>query len=108
MNYLIGHLLGDFVFQDDWQAQNKKKSSWACALPHLQQEIAQDLKDGKTSQEIREKPYTYKFRAFYYTTEDCMPKNDAHWSYMEIKNLGEHIEKTEHLSGGTIKSRIVS
>lgn len=29
MTQLILHLLGDFVFQSDWMAQNKTKSTWA-------------------------------------------------------------------------------
>lgn len=29
MLQLILHLLGDYVFQSDWQAQNKTKSTWA-------------------------------------------------------------------------------
>lgn len=29
---LVGHLLGDYVFQNDWQAANKTKSSMACAV----------------------------------------------------------------------------
>lgn len=27
MNWLIGHLVGDYLLQNDWQAQGKKKSS---------------------------------------------------------------------------------
>lgn len=29
---LVGHLLGDYVLQDDWQAENKTRSSVACAI----------------------------------------------------------------------------
>lgn len=29
---LVGHLLGDYVLQDDWQAVNKTRSSLACAV----------------------------------------------------------------------------
>ena len=71
-------------------------------------EIAQDLKDGKTSKEIRDKPYTYRLQAFYYAEKENIPSNDTHWSFMEIKNLGEHIEKTEHVAGGIIKSKILN
>jgi hypothetical protein len=28
---IIGHLVGDYLLQPDWMAQNKKKSSFACA-----------------------------------------------------------------------------
>jgi hypothetical protein len=29
---IVGHLIGDFILQNDWQAQGKKKSSWICAF----------------------------------------------------------------------------
>lgn len=29
---IIGHLVGDFIFQNDWMAANKKRSSFACAV----------------------------------------------------------------------------
>ena len=29
---IIGHLVGDYIFQNDWMAQNKKKSSWPCLI----------------------------------------------------------------------------
>lgn len=30
MNYLIAHLVGDYLIQNDWMALNKKKSSFVC------------------------------------------------------------------------------
>ena len=30
MNYLIGHLIGDYILQNDWMAQNKKKENLPC------------------------------------------------------------------------------
>jgi hypothetical protein len=30
MNYLIGHLIGDYLLQNDWMAQGKKKSALPC------------------------------------------------------------------------------
>lgn len=32
MDYLIGHLVGDYLLQNDYLAQNKKSNSWICAL----------------------------------------------------------------------------
>lgn len=29
---LIGHMLGDYIFQNDWMAKNKTKSHWACLV----------------------------------------------------------------------------
>lgn len=30
MRWFIGHLVGDWLMQNDWMAANKKKSTWAC------------------------------------------------------------------------------
>ena len=30
MNFLIAHLVGDYLAQNDWMAQNKKLRSWPC------------------------------------------------------------------------------
>lgn len=32
MSYLIGHLVGDYLLQNDWQANGKKQSSVICAV----------------------------------------------------------------------------
>lgn len=29
---MIGHLVGDYIVQNDWMAVNKKKSSWPCLV----------------------------------------------------------------------------
>ncbi len=28
----LGHMVGDFLLQNDWMAQNKKKDYWICAI----------------------------------------------------------------------------
>lgn len=30
MNWLVAHLVGDYLLQNDWMAQNKKARSWPC------------------------------------------------------------------------------
>lgn len=30
MHWIYAHLIGDFIFQNDWMAQRKKHSSWVC------------------------------------------------------------------------------
>lgn len=30
MHWIYAHLVGDFLIQNDWMAQNKKKSWWPC------------------------------------------------------------------------------
>lgn len=32
MDWLIGHLIGDYLLQNDWMALNKKRSSFACGV----------------------------------------------------------------------------
>jgi Protein of unknown function (DUF3307) len=29
---IVGHLVGDYLLQNDWQASGKKRSSWICAI----------------------------------------------------------------------------
>lgn len=30
--YILAHFIGDFLFQNDWMAVNKKKSNWVCTV----------------------------------------------------------------------------
>lgn len=32
MEYIVAHLVGDYILQNDWQAMNKKKSYIICAV----------------------------------------------------------------------------
>lgn len=32
MNIYLAHLIGDFLLQNDWMAQGKKRSSWICLV----------------------------------------------------------------------------
>lgn len=32
MDWLIGHLIGDYLLQTDWMAQNKKRATWPCLV----------------------------------------------------------------------------
>lgn len=32
MNWLIAHLIGDYIIQNDWMAQNKKKATLPCLV----------------------------------------------------------------------------
>ena len=53
MEQLIAHLFGDYVFQNDWMAQNKTSSDWAAVvhavvytLPFLLLHIVSQYVDG--------------------------------------------------------------
>ena len=32
MDYLVAHLIGDYLLQNDWMAQNKKLRHWPCIV----------------------------------------------------------------------------
>lgn len=32
MDYLVGHLIGDYLLQNDWMAQGKKRSTLPCVV----------------------------------------------------------------------------
>jgi len=32
VHWIYAHFLGDYIFQNDWMAQNKKRSSWICSI----------------------------------------------------------------------------
>lgn len=32
MDWLVGHLIGDYLLQNDWMALNKKKATFPCAV----------------------------------------------------------------------------
>jgi hypothetical protein len=32
MNWIIAHLIGDYILQNDWMATGKKQKSWICAV----------------------------------------------------------------------------
>ena len=32
MNWLYAHLIGDYIFQNDWMATGKKQKSWICGI----------------------------------------------------------------------------
>jgi hypothetical protein len=70
-------------------------------------EIVEDLVNGTSSEEVLAKSYSYKLEAFYYVNREYIPKNDPHWSFVEIVNLADKTEKVEHVPGGEIRSKII-
>jgi hypothetical protein len=52
-------------------------------------EIATDLLNGMTVEEVYQKIYTYHYESFYYTERKNIPKNDPHWSIISIRVTGE-------------------
>jgi hypothetical protein len=93
----------------DAAVQLMRKLGWASDQDAIRicREVVEDLAAGKTSDEIAETIYKYQLKAYYYIDKenlDFIPKDDPHWDVIELKNLEEHVEKTEQ---GTIKTKII-
>lgn len=69
----------------------------------IPKEMAKDLLDGMSDEEVAKKPYKYTFRSTYYTKKEYVPVDDPHWSIVNIKNLDEFLEKTQDAGGNEIE-----
>ena len=49
--------------------------------------MATDLAEGKSRQEVLDKPYGYTLEKFYWTKEEYVPKNDPHWRVIKVSIL---------------------
>ena len=73
--------------------------------------MAEDLWNGMTVDQVQDKAYRYKVEIYYYTNPKNVPKDDPHWTIIEILNLEEHLE-TEQVRSETgetaeIRSKII-
>ncbi len=57
--------------------------------------IAQDLADGMSPEEVESKPYKYQMEMFFYTWKECIPKDDPHWEIIGIKNLDDFLDNSD-------------
>lgn len=55
--------------------------------------IIKDLLIGKSKDQVLDTPYSYTFEKFYWTTEECVPKNNPHWKVIKITMVNDP-EKT--------------
>lgn len=56
-------------------------------------EISNDLLNDLTIAEIEKKEYKYTLEYFYYTKSEYIPKDDPHWTILNICNLNEFLDK---------------
>lgn len=56
--------------------------------------IVKDLLEGKSKQVVLDTPYSFTIEKFFWTTEDCVPKNDPHWKAIKVTMLIDP-EKTD-------------
>ena len=47
-------------------------------------EIAEDLSNGLSEEEVAEKFYRFSLEVFYYCKRECVPMDDPHWSVIQL------------------------
>lgn len=55
-------------------------------------EVAEDLANGMTPEEVEKKVYEYELEVFYYTKKEYVPLGDPHWSVISIANLDTFLD----------------
>jgi hypothetical protein len=83
----MGAEMGVQIARNAFAAQEKEAI-------RLCKEMAQDLLNGMSRQQVLEKPYKYTLEKFYWTRENLVPKNDPHWTVIKVTILKEP-EKNE-------------
>ena len=63
-----------------------QESSW-----HTLVEMAQDLLEGMSEEEVNQKIYEFNSEFFYYTNRECIPTDDPHWEVIELMRPKENI-----------------
>jgi hypothetical protein len=53
--------------------------------------MAEDMASGMTIDEVQDKDYKYKVEIYYYTNPENVPKDDPHWTIIELLNLDQHL-----------------
>lgn len=53
-------------------------------------EMAKDIKDGISKEEIFKKPYKFVFERFFYVEEQYVPKDDQRWQVISLINKTEN------------------
>lgn len=69
-------------------------------------EIAEDLANGMSPEDVEKKVYKFKLETFYYTKKEYIPKDDPHWTSIGIANLEAFLDKQHRKV--TIESKIVA
>lgn len=67
-------------------------------------EMAQDLIDGKTLDEVVEKPYKFTIEQFYWTQKEHVPE-DPHWdviSIIDVRGVDSKIEWNDELESANV------
>ena len=76
-------------------SQVMRKLLFASEIDSLRvpREMAEDLINGMSDDDVLNKPYKYKLEMFFYAKPENVPKDDPHWSIISIINLEDFINK---------------
>lgn len=58
-------------------------------------EMANDLLEGMSEEDVLKKPYRYLLKVYYYAKPDHIP-DDPHWSTISIVNLNDFLRRQEN------------
>ena len=61
----------------------------------IPRQMAEDMLEGMSYDEVLEKPYKYQIECFFYTKPEYLPLDDPHWCAISIVNIEEHLEKSQ-------------
>lgn len=67
---------------------------------NLAKRIAQDLAEGMSEDEVLNKPYEYIMELFFWTNEECVPKDCPNWTTIKMLN---NMEDTVDVDGTEMK-----
>jgi hypothetical protein len=71
-------------------------------------EMAEDLANGMSEEEVLNKPYKYKLEMFFYTKSENVPKDDPHWSIISIINAEDFVKSLESDKNVAVNAKILS
>lgn len=80
---IISLLKTDKVYQAT-QVMNKIHCARVPDCYRVCREIAEDLVDGMSEEEVEDKEYEFVLEACYYTNREYVPKNDPHWETLQV------------------------
>jgi hypothetical protein len=67
-----------------------------CDVYSIPRQIAEDLLNGMTVDQVRQKIYSYRLEMFFYTKPEYMPKDDdpdrKYWTFIRIMNLDDFLK----------------
>ena len=99
----------DLLHRDKAEAAVAVMRKLGCATEpdsmRVVREVCDDLLSGMTPAEVELKAYKYQLESFYYTDIENVPKDDPHWSVINIRNMDDFLDASNNKC--KIKSKVV-